>query len=192
VLGTSTRPLRPGRPRPSAAGTVCLPGGGDPVLLLYRPAAVGLLDARLGYVYPTKPVGLADIYRWSTCCLMTAILSRSAHPGTETPRAILSRAKVLHPLSAMDFGERSSSAAWGVDEKHANTHVSAAASRRCYHPSNPRSAAHGRHRPGRRGMLVRVVFCFGGYTLVRRSYFRYKAQDVMLLIFLTYQVSGLT
>ena len=57
VLGTSPRPLRPGRPRPSAAGAVGLPGGGDPVLLAYRPAAVGLLHARLGHVYPTKPVG---------------------------------------------------------------------------------------------------------------------------------------
>jgi hypothetical protein len=114
VLGSSPRPLRPGRPSPSAAGAVGLPGGGDPVLLLYRPAAVGLLDARLGHVYPAKPVGLADIHRWSTCSRMTAILPRSAHPGTETPWVLLSRAKVLHPLSAMDFGEHSSCAAWGL------------------------------------------------------------------------------
>jgi hypothetical protein len=90
-LGTSFRSFRLRRPRPSATGAVGLPGGGDPILLVYRPAAVGLLHARLGHVYPTKSVGLADIHVWSPFSPMTAILSCLARLGTEMPRAFSER-----------------------------------------------------------------------------------------------------
>jgi hypothetical protein len=75
-LGTSPRSLRlGGRSRPSAAGAVGLPGGGEPILLVHRPPAVGLLHPRLGYVYPTKPVGLADIH---LCRYLFVVLA--SHP----------------------------------------------------------------------------------------------------------------
>src|SRR5215208_191426 len=81
-LGTSPWPLRHAwRPSPSAAGAVGLSGGGDPILLVHRPAAVCLLHTRLGHVHPTKPVGLAYIHLWSTSCLMIAILPRLSRPG---------------------------------------------------------------------------------------------------------------
>jgi hypothetical protein len=90
LLGTSPWPFRHGwRPCPSATGAVGLPGGGDPILLVYRPAAVRLLHARLGHVHPTKSVGLADIHPLSTFCLMIAILPCLDRPGTEIRRALL-------------------------------------------------------------------------------------------------------
>jgi hypothetical protein len=91
-LGTSPWSLRPGgRSSPSTTGAVGLPGGGDPILLVYWPAAVRLLHAWLGHVHPTKPVGLADIHPCSTFCLMIAILPRLARARTEMPRASLTR-----------------------------------------------------------------------------------------------------
>jgi len=105
-LGTSPWPLRHGGcSSPSATGAVGLPGGGDPILLVYRPAAVRLLHAWLGHVHPTKPVGLADIHSWSTFCLMIAILPRFARAGTEMPRESLTRRMIVHSPSAMDFRE---------------------------------------------------------------------------------------
>jgi hypothetical protein len=81
-LGASPWPLRHGGcPSPSATGAVGLPGGGDPILFVHRPAAVCLLHTRLGHVHPTKPVGLAYIHLWSTSCLMIAILPRLSRPG---------------------------------------------------------------------------------------------------------------
>ena len=77
------------RTRPGATGAVGLPGGRHPILLVHRPAAVGLLHPGLGYVYPTKPVGLADIHLGSTSCLMMAILPRLVRPDTEMSRAFL-------------------------------------------------------------------------------------------------------
>jgi hypothetical protein len=106
-LGSSPWSLRHGgRPRPSAAGAVGLPGGGDPILLVYRPAAECLLHARLGHVHPTKPVGLADIHPWPTFSLiMIAILPRLARADTEMPRQSLTRRMIVHSPSAMDFRE---------------------------------------------------------------------------------------
>ncbi len=88
-LRARPRPLRPWRSHPSAAGAVSLPGGGEPILLVYRPAAVGLPHARLGHVYPTDPVGLADVHLWFTFSLMIAILPCLARLGTEMPRGRL-------------------------------------------------------------------------------------------------------
>ena len=65
-LVSSPRPLRPGRTCSSATGAVSLFGGGNPVLLIHRPAAVSLPHLRLGYMYPANPVGLADIQLWQT------------------------------------------------------------------------------------------------------------------------------
>ncbi len=86
-LRARPRPLRPWRSHPSAAGAVSLPGGDEPILLVYRPAAVGLPHARLGHVYPTEPVGLADVHLWFTFSLMIAILPCLSSLGTEMPRA---------------------------------------------------------------------------------------------------------
>ena len=62
-------------PRPSAAGAVAFPRGGDPVVLIYRPAAVGLLHLGLGYMHPTEPVSLADIHLWRYLFVVLAIYS---------------------------------------------------------------------------------------------------------------------
>jgi hypothetical protein len=110
-LGSSPWPLRHGgRPSPSATGAVGLPGGGDPILLVYRPAAICLLHARLGDVHPTKPIGLADIHPWfhpwpTFSLIMIAILPRLARADTEMPRQSLTRRMIVHSPSAMDFRE---------------------------------------------------------------------------------------
>ena len=56
----------------------------------FSAAAVGLLHARLGHVYPTEPVSLADIHLSSPFCLMIAILPGLARLGTVTPQVFLS------------------------------------------------------------------------------------------------------
>src|SRR5215204_352979 len=82
----SSEPLWPRRPRPSAAAAVSLPRSSDPILLVYRPAAVGLLHPGLGHMYPSKPVGLADVHAWQKVCLMIAILPCSASFSTDMPQ----------------------------------------------------------------------------------------------------------
>ena|SRR5215210_6309588 len=60
--------LRPGawfwfrRPRAGATCAVGLLCGGDPVLIVYRPAAVRLPHSRHGHVYPADPVRLTNVH----------------------------------------------------------------------------------------------------------------------------------
>src|SRR5919112_2513981 len=57
-------------PGPGAAGAVGLFGGGDPVLVVDRPAAVGLSELWLGHVHPADPIRLADIHLSPFFCLL--------------------------------------------------------------------------------------------------------------------------
>jgi hypothetical protein len=66
VSAALLRTRRLGCPRPSAAGAVGLLGGGDPILLVNRPAAVRFPHLGLGHVNPADPVGLPDIHLWYT------------------------------------------------------------------------------------------------------------------------------
>lgn len=50
------------RARPGAARAVGFSGGSDPIILVYRPAAVRLPHLGFGHVYPAEPVGLADVH----------------------------------------------------------------------------------------------------------------------------------
>ena len=50
------------RARPGATRAVGLPGCGDPLFLVYRPAAVRQLHLGLGNVNPADPVSLANIH----------------------------------------------------------------------------------------------------------------------------------
>jgi hypothetical protein len=77
-LGTSPRFLRPGRPRPSAAGAVSLLGGCDPILLVHRPPTISLPHLGLGHVHSADPVGLADIQFWQTFKIMAPVYNVTA------------------------------------------------------------------------------------------------------------------
>jgi hypothetical protein len=55
-------PLRHRCSLTGATGAVGLFGGGDPILVVYRPAAVRLPHPRHGNVYPADPVRLANVH----------------------------------------------------------------------------------------------------------------------------------
>jgi hypothetical protein len=85
-LASQFRVLRSGCSCPGAAGAVGLFGGGDPILLAYRPAAVRLLHLGLGHVDPADPVGLADVHPRPPSLCSTPALARSGVTGSSGNR----------------------------------------------------------------------------------------------------------
>ena len=93
---SASRLLWPGRSRPGAAGAVGFFGGGDPILLIHRPAAVRLLHLGLGHVNPADPVGLADVHPRLPAVCSARVLARSGVTGssgsrTSTPPCLCTR-----------------------------------------------------------------------------------------------------
>ena len=93
---SASRLLWPGRSRPGAAGAVGLFGGGDPILLIHRSAAVRLLHLGLGHVDPADPVGLADVHPRLPAVCSARVLARSGVTGssgsrTSTPPCLCTR-----------------------------------------------------------------------------------------------------